>query len=171
MKKFFLALIALFAVSFAASAQKTELQIGYGGYTQMDATDMHDGGHDPKTAWGALTAGFNFKVAPNFWFGPSYTFSSSSWKHSDANIYYHCIMLNARYNYWHNRIVTLYGHVGLGVDISHITWADDSENCTYVAFQASPLGASVGLSRVATMFGEVGFGAQGLLQVGFRFNL
>ena len=44
MKKLFLALIAAAGVAFGASAQSPEIQIGYGGYTQMDATDMHDGG-------------------------------------------------------------------------------------------------------------------------------
>ena len=47
----------------------------------------------------------------------------------------------------------------------------DSYNQTYFAYQFSPLGAQVGISRSATIFGELGFGAQGLLQVGFRFNL
>lgn len=115
--------------------------------------------------------GVNFKVAPSFYFGPSYTFSSASYKHSDANCYYHVIMLNGRYNYWRNSIVTLYAHLGLGVDISHITWDDGSKNKAYFAFQASPLGAEVGLSRSCAMFGELGYGAQGLLQVGVRFNL
>lgn len=172
MKKFILALIAIVAVTLGASAQ-AQLQIGYGGYTQMDATDMHDGGPKVNNAWGALTAAVNFKAAPNFYLGASYTFSSATRKHiDDASVYYHVIMLNGRYDYWRNRVVTLYGHVGIGVDISHITWPDDNaKNRGYFAFQASPLGAEVDLTRVTSIFGEVGFGAQGLLQVGFRFNL
>ena len=169
MKKIILALIAMVAVAVGASAQ-AQLQLGYGGYTQMDATDMHDGGAI-NNAWGALTAGVNFKAAPNFYLGATYTFSSASFKHSDDNTYYHVLMLNGRYNYWRNSIVTLYGHVGIGVDISHITYGDNAENKAYFAFQASPLGAEVGLTRVTSIFGELGFGAQGLLQVGFRFNL
>lgn len=171
MKKLLLAFVALFGIATAAQAQKAEIQIGYGGYTQQDATDMHMGGPDPQTAWGAVTAGVNFKISPKIWVGPSYSFSSTNWKHYEGDLYYHTIMLNLRYEYYKNSIVTLYGHAGLGVDITHETWGDEHENKGYMAFQASPLGANIGLSRSAYMFGEIGFGAQGLLQVGFRFRL
>lgn len=171
MKKLLLSLIAIVAIAFGASSQ-VQLQLGYGGYTQMDATDMHDGGPSINNAWGALTAGVNVKVAPKFYLGASYTFSSASRKHlDDATTYYHVIMMNGRYDYWRNSIVKLYGHLGIGVDISHITYGDDYTNKAYFAFQVSPLGAEVGLSRTAAIFGELGFGAQGLLQVGVRLNL
>ncbi len=170
MKKFLLIMVAVLGMAVGAQAQRAQFQIGYGGYTQMDNSDMHDGGK-VNNAWGALTAGVNFKVAPSFYLGASYTFSSASFKHSDDNVYYHVLMLNGRYNYYRNSIVTLYGHLGIGVDISHVTYGDDSVNKCYFAFQASPLGAEVGLSRSASIFGELGYGAQGLLQVGFRFNL
>lgn len=170
MKKILLALAILAGVAVSASAQSPEIQIGYGGYTQMDATDMHDGGKI-NTAWGAVTAGINFRVAPKLTIGPSYTFSSSSYKHSDVNIYYHVIMLNGRYEYYRNSIVKLYGHLGIGADISHIAYDGLKENKGYFAFQVSPLGAQVDLNRSVAMFGELGFGAQGLLQVGLRIGL
>lgn len=172
MKKLLLTLSLLVALAFGANAQKAQLQFGYGGYTMMDCCDMHDGGADVNTAWGAITAGVNFKVAKNITVGGSYTFSSSDYKHiKDANIYYHVIMLNGRYDYYRNSIVTLYGHLGVGVDISHMTYKDNSDNKGYFAVQASPLGAEVGINRNVAMFGELGFGAQGLLQVGVRLNL
>lgn len=167
MKKFFIALVALVGIGIAANAQKAEFQFGYGGYTAMDACDYHDDIAPVKTAWGSLTAGVNFKVAPSFWLGPSYTFSSSSFKHSDVNLYYHVIMLNGRYEYYRTRNVTLYGHLCLGVDITHMAF-DDPVNKTYFAYQISPLGANVPLSSSFSLFGELGFGAQGLLQVGGR---
>lgn len=171
MKKLLLVMCAVLGMAFGAHAQRAQLQIGYGGYTQMDASDMHPGGA-VDNAWGALTAGVNFKVAPSFYLGATYTFSSASYKHNDdATAYYHVIMLNGRYDYFRNSIVTLYAHLGLGVDITHAAWDDGSKNKSYFAFQASPLGAEVGLSRSASIFGELGYGAQGLLQVGFRFNL
>lgn len=171
MKKILFSLIAMLAVTLGAQAQKAQLQIGYGGYTMMDACDMVDGA-SVNTAWGALTAGVNFKVAPKFYFGATYTFSSASFKHSDsANAYYHVIMLNGRYDYYRNSIVTLYGHLGIGVDITHMADHDWKRNKAYFAMQASPLGAEVGLSRNLAMFGELGFGAQGLVQVGLRVNL
>ena len=36
--------------------------------------------------------------------------------------------------------------------------------------QISPVGAEVDLNRNFTIFGELGFGTQGLLQVGARYN-
>ncbi len=170
MKKLFLALIALTGMAISASAQTTEIYAGYGGYTQMDACDMHDGGKI-NTAWGAITAGVNFRVMPKFWIGPSYTFSSADFKHSDATAYYHVIMLNARYEYWRNRTVTLYGHLGLGADITHISWDGDSKNKGYFAFHIAPIGAQANIANNVLLFGELGFGAQGLINVGVRFRL
>ncbi|MCM1005561.1 MAG: porin family protein [Prevotella sp.] len=167
-------MLAALAVPATASAQKAEVQIGYGGYTQMDATDMKDGWHGVNTAWGAVTAGVNFKVAPKFWIGPSYSFSSATTKGGPehSNVAYHVIMLNARYEYWRNSIVKLYAHVGLGADISYMQPKyGDNYSKGYFAFQVSPLGAQVDLSRNAAMFAEIGFGAQGLAQFGFRFGL
>ncbi|MCM1320373.1 MAG: porin family protein [Muribaculaceae bacterium] len=176
MKKILLsvAMIAALALPITASAQKAEIQVNYGGFTQMDATDMHDGWSGVNNAWGAVTAGVNFKVAPKFWIGPSYSFSSATTKGGKyhSNIAYHVIMLNARYEYWRNSIVKLYGHVGLGADISYMQPRGlDNYSKGYFAFQVSPLGAQVDLSRSASIFGEIGFGAQGLAQVGFRFGL
>ncbi len=172
MKKYLLAIFAMVGIVSMANAQKTELTLSYGGYTQMDATDCHDGGKDVNNAWGAINVGANFNVAPNFWIGPSYTFSSTTRKHhSDNKFYYHAIMLNGRYNYWRNSIVTLYGKVGLGAIITHQTWPEDSRNTSYFAYQFTPVGAQVGISRSVSLFGELGFGAQGLLQVGFKFRL
>ena len=168
------ALAAVLAVPATASAQKAEIQVNYGGYTQMDCMDMHDDWSGANTAWGAATIGFNFKVAPKFWLGPSYTFSSTTTKggKNHSNIAYHVIMLNARYEYYRNSIVKLYGHLGMGADISYMQPKfGDNYSKGYFAFQVSPLGAEVDLSRSASMFGELGFGAQGLAQVGFRFKL
>lgn len=173
MKKILLVLAAVVGLAVNSSAQNAEVTVGYGGYTQMDATDCHDSWHHVNNAWGALTAGVNFKVMPNFWLGPSYTFSSTTTKGPHhSSIAYHAIMLNGRYEYYRNRIVTLYGHLGLGAEISHMMPRDDdSYNKTYFAYQITPLGAQVGISRSAILFGELGFGAQGLIQVGFRFRL
>ena len=119
MRRILFALVALIASAGAVSAQKTDISLSYGGYTQMDATDCHDGWHHVNNAWGALNVGVNFNVARNFYLGPSYTFSSCTTKGGPdhSSIAYHAIMLNGRYNYWHNRIVTLYGHLGIGAVI------------------------------------------------------
>lgn len=174
MKKLLLALVAVFAFATHANAQKTELTFSYGGYTLMDACDYHDGWGNVNTAWGAVNFGINFKVAPKLWIGPSYTFSSATTKGgpNHSSVAYHVIMMNGRYEYYRNSIVTLYGHLGIGVDISHMMpKGGDAYNHSYFAIQATPLGAEVGLSRQFALFGEAGFGAQGLIQVGFKIKL
>jgi len=172
MKKLLLTLFAAVVVALGASAQRTALTIGYGGYTQMDATDCHDGGPDVNTAWGAVTAGVQFQINPRMWLGPSYTFSSTSRKKYDDNkFYYHAIMLNGRYNYYRNSVMTMYAKLGVGAVIMHETWPDDSKNRGYFAYQISPVCADFPLSNQVALFGELGFGAQGLLQVGFKITL
>ena len=170
MKKFIIALVAVVAAAVSASAQSTEIQVGYGGYTQMDATGMHGDLGKVKTAWGALNAGVNFRIAPNVWVGPSYSFSSTSAKHADVDVYYHVIMLNLRYVYYRTSIFSMYAHAGLGVDITHYS-TYDSRNKGYLAFQASPLCFDAGVASGVSLFGELGFGAQGLVNVGVRFKL
>ena len=174
MKKLFLALVAATGMFAAASAQRTEIAVSYGGYTQMDATDCHDDWDHVNNAWGAVTAAVNFNVARNFWIGPSYTFSSTTTKGGPhhSSIAYHAIMLNGRYKYWKNSIVTLYGHLGLGVVVSHMQPRhEDAYNCTYFGVQVAPLGAEVGIGSGFSLYGELGFGAQGLLQVGFKYTI
>lgn len=173
MKKLLLSLAAVAALTISASAQKTEVQVGYGGFTQMDCTDMHDGWDHVNNAWGAVTAGVNFKVAPKIWIGPSYTFSSTSTKGGSnaSHVAYHVIMVNGRYEYYRNNIVTLYGHLGLGADISYMQPKHgDDYTKGYFAFQVSPIGANFDIARNVDFFAELGFGAQGLLQAGFRFG-
>lgn len=172
MKKFIIVLLAVIGMTAGANAQKMNLSVSYGGYTLMDAADYHDGWHHVNNAWGALNIGFNVQVLPKFWVGPSYTFSSTSTKGSHSNdIAYHAIMVNGRYDYYKNRLLTMYAHMGIGAEISHMMpYDDDAYNKCYFAFQLSPIGVDVQLSKMFTMFGEVGFGAQGLLQVGARVN-
>ncbi|MCM1071244.1 MAG: porin family protein [[Clostridium] fimetarium] len=173
-KRAVMAAVTVVCVSAGASAQKAEVQVGYGGYTQMDASDCHDGWDHVNTAWGAVTAGVNFQINRKMWIGPSYTFSSTTTKGGPhhSSIAYHAIMLNGRYEYYRNSIISLYAHLGLGAEISHMMPRhDDAYNKAYFAYQITPVGAQFGISRAAYMFAELGYGAQGLLQVGFRFRL
>ncbi len=176
MKKYLLSLLAIIAISCGVQKAnaETSLYVSYGGYTQMDACDNHDGWGNVNTAWGALNAGVDFRVLPKLRIGPSYTFSSCSTDGGKfaSHIAYHAILLNVKYDYYKNRIVTLYAHGGVGAVISHLQpKGGDAYNKGYFAGQISPLGAEVGLSRSFNMFGELGFGAQGLVQVGFRLKL
>ena len=120
-----------------------------------------------------FNAEVSFNLTNKFSLGPSYTFSSTTAGDGahKSNIAYHAIMLNGRYKYWKNSIVTLYGHLGLGVVVSHMQPRhEDAYNCTYFGVQVAPLGAEVGIgadSRYMVSW----FGAQGLLQVGFRHTI
>jgi len=140
----------------------------------MDAMDCHDGWGGVNNAWVALNVGIDFKLTRNLSIGPSYTFSSTTTKGGKhhSNIAYHAIMLNVKYDYYRSSIVTVYGHVGLGGIISHMQpRGGDAYNKGYCGFQISPVGAKIGLGGGFDMFGELGFGAQGLVQVGLRYNL
>lgn len=174
MIKKLIAAVAVALVSLTgAYAQKAEITLSYGAYTQMDATDMKDGWKHVNTAWGALNAGLNFKVARNFWIGPSYTFSSTTTKGGPehSNIAYHAVMFNGRYHYYSNSIVSLYAKLGLGVEFSYMQPRDrDNYTKTYCAFQIVPVGAQVNLNRDWAMYAEAGFGAQGLFQFGFKYR-
>lgn len=173
-KKILLAAVVGLASTMGAFAQKTEITASYGAYTQMDASNMHDGWHGVNTAWGALNLGANFKILPKFWLGPSYTFSSTTTKGGPdhSNIAYHAVMINARYHYYANSIVSLYAKAGLGVEFSYMQpRGGDNYTKSYCAFQIVPIGAQVDLNRTWAMFAEAGFGAQGLFQFGFKLKL
>lgn len=172
MKKLLLSLFAILGMGAMVHAQSVDLTASYGGYTQMDATDCHDGGPDVNNAWGVLNLGADMKVLPNLSVGASYSFSSTSRKNfSENKFYYHVVMLNGKYTYFRTPIFNLYGHLGIGSVITHQTFKGASENKGYFAYQISPLCANVSLTPKFGIFGELGFGAQGLLQVGVRYTL
>lgn len=167
----------------AAGASAQELTVSYGAYTQMDAMNCHKGFHKVNTAWGGVNFGLYIPVAKGVKVGPSYSYSSAFTPSADyeipglgvyslkSKVGYHTIMLNAKVDYYHNSIVKLYGHAGVGAVISHMMpkYAD-SYNKGYFAFQISPVGAEVSFLPNAAIFGELGFGAQGLIQVGAKYT-
>ncbi len=185
MKKFFIALALTLGIGAAASAQ--EVTVSYGAYTQMDAINCHKGFSDVNKAWGSINLGLYLPVAKGISVGPSYSFSSAHTKSFDMPVYvgnnyygtesfhnsvgYHTIMLNVKVDYFQNSIVKLYGHAGVGAVISHMMPKfGDSYNKGYFAGQISPIGAEVGVIPHMSIFGELGFGAQGLIQVGAKYQ-
>lgn len=173
MKKFVLIFAALIGFAVSASAQ-VSVYASYGGYTQMDACNNHDGWDKVHTAWGALNTGVDFKVARGVKIGPSYTFSSTETDGGSnaSHIAYHAVLFNVKVDYYRSGLWTLYGHGGLGVVISHMQpkWSD-TYNKTYFAGQISPLGVRASLTNKFDLFAEAGFGAQGIVQLGFNINL
>lgn len=172
-KKVLLAAALCITAAIGVEAQKFEVTASYGAYTQMDAMGMKDGWDNVNTAWGAINLGSYFRLTQNIWIGSSYTLSSATTKDSPehSSIVYHAIMMNGRYHYYSNDIVSLYGKLGLGVEISRMKpLVGDSYNKTYFAFQIVPVGAQVDIYKGLAMFAEAGFGAQGLLQLGFKYK-
>lgn len=159
----------------ASAATPIDIRIGYGGLTMMDVCNMHDNWSGVKNAWGAVNAEVDFKATPNLAVGPSYTFSSTTTKKfggQHSNINYNAVMLNGRYTYFKNSIFSCSAHFGLGVVVSHMMPAGgDSYNSTYFGIQASPVVAEASIARGLSMFGELGFGVQGLLQIGLIISL
>lgn len=173
-KRITIALCIALAAAGTVAAQKTEVTASYGAYTQMDATNMHDGGNSVKTAWGALNFGVNFRLNNKIWIGPSYTFSSTSRKGlpEGGNVAYHAILLNGRYHYYQNSLIKMYAKLGLGVDLSYMQPGHgDNYTKAYCAFQIVPVGVQYDINRQWAMFAEAGFGAQGLFQLGVKLKL
>ena len=182
MKKFLIAMAML--LGFTAGAAAQEFSVSYGAYTQMDAVNNHKGFPTVHTAWGSVNFGMYLPVAKGVKIGPSYSYSSAF---TPAHPYdipylgeymlkskvgYHSILLNVKVDYWRNSIVKLYGHAGAGVVIAHMMPKyQESYNKGYFAGQISPIAAEVGLGNGLAMFGELGFGAQGLIQLGVKYTL
>ena len=186
MKKIVIALWLAAATGLWSYAQ--QISVGYGGYTQMDAINCHHGFSKVDCAWGALNASIYLPLSSCVKLGASYTFSSASTPDAIAEatpdvgvrasddarrgkVAYHVVMLNTKVEWWHGKVVTLYTHTGVGAIISHMQppFVKDY-NKGYFAFQISPLGAEVGIGKRAAMFAELGFGAQGLAQVGLSYG-
>lgn len=167
----------------AANAQ--EVAVSYGAYTQMDAINCHKGFPKVNTAWGSVNLSLYLPVAKGIKVGPSYSYSSAFTPAADyvfdgfpelgvyslkSKVGYHSLLLNCKVDYFSNSIFKLYAHAGVGAVISHMMpKGGDSYNKGYFAFHVSPVGAEVEFMPGASIFGELGFGAQGLLQVGAKY--
>lgn len=171
--KLIIALAAILGATGYAQARTVDIMASYGGYTQMDASNMHDGWSKVNNAWGALNVGVDFHITKDISIGPSYTFSSTTTDGAHhSSISYHGLLMNLRYRYWRTSIVTLYAHAGMGCEISHMQpRGNDAYNKNYFAFQAVPFGAEASIGKNWSMYAELGFGVQGMLQFGFKYTL
>lgn len=181
MKHLLLLLTLLTAAAVGVNAQ--EVAVSYGAYTQMDAMNCHKGFSKVNNAWGSLNVSMYIPVYRGVKVGPSYSYSSAFTPEADyaipdlgtyslkSKIGYHTLMLNAKVDYYRNSIVKLYGHLGVGAVISHMMPKyQESYNKGYFAFHIAPVGAEVSFMTNAAVFGELGFGAQGLIQVGAKYS-
>lgn len=80
-------------------------------------------------------------------------------------------MTNVRYHWCNRGPVSLYSHAGVGVLVEYFSpsW-EESYNRTTFAFQVSPLGIEFNILPGMGLFGEVGYGVQGIAKVGFRLG-
>lgn len=186
MKKFLIALaLTLGCASASLSAQ--EITVSYGAYTQMDAINCHKGMDNVHAAWGSVNLGLYIPVYKGLSIGPSYSYSSANTGNFERpvmlnngdvvtgtfhnSVGYHTIMVNAKYEYYKTSIVKLYAHAGVGAVISNMRPKfGDNWNKGYFAGQISPICAEVDIIPHLGIFGELGFGAQGLVQVGAKYQ-
>ena len=57
-----LCIVALLCLAGTANAQRTEITASYGAYTQMDATDMHDGWNHERSISNCAPMGTSWKA-------------------------------------------------------------------------------------------------------------
>ncbi len=181
MKHFILGLVLMSTVAIGAAAQ--EVAVSYGAYTQMDAINCHKGFDKVNTAWGSINVSLYIPVWKGVKIGPSYSYSSAYTPAADysfgslgtyslkSKVCYHTILLNMKVQYYTSSIFNLYGHAGIGAVISNMRPKNGNVyNKGYFAGQISPLCAEVEFLPGAAIFGELGFGAQGLVQVGAKYS-
>lgn len=170
-----LILLAAIMAPVGLSARNTEVSVSYGVAPAMRSLGAYHHGWHALDNWGAVNATFDHSFAPNLWAGLSYTYSSSqsdqAWDNRYGKIVYHGLMANVRYHWWNRGPVSLYSHVGLGVLVQYFTpsW-EDSYNRTSMAFQVSPVGLEFNPLPSLGLFGEVGYGTQGIAKVGIRLG-
>lgn len=157
----------------AASARDTEVSVSYGVSPAMAHIGMYHHDWEGMGGWGAVNATVDHRFADPLWVGLSYTYSSAESDHASegryADVTYHVLMVNVRYEWLRRKAVTLYSHVGVGVIVSYYdpSWRD-TFNRTRAAFQLSPVGVQYDVHRNIGLFAEAGYGMQGVAKVGLR---
>ncbi len=192
MKKILL-VVAIACMATSVFAQKTELRkdelrmlrhevsVSYGAAV---TTNWLDGFNDFWTGlftdsdtsiqgWGAITAGYNFRLTRNFSLGAQavYSTNKNGFKNSDLQFTnrYWSVMPNAKWNWLNLRIVTLYSRAAAGISFAKAKVdGGESDTSTQFAFQVSPIGIEVG-GRLAG-YAEAGIGVSGSIMAGVRYR-
>lgn len=149
--------------------------VSYGSLPAMRFIPAYHNHWERMNPWGDVAISIDHRFAKGFWMGFSYTVSSASSNKvdsaGDGSITWHSLMLHARYEYWRSGRWKLYSSIGVGVLISYIQPEDvPTFNRTQFAFQVSPVGASFRVLNNLDLFGEAGFGVQGITRLGFRID-
>lgn len=181
MKKFriILALLLLMGCGFTGMSQSA-ISVSYGAFPTMNYFSGYRGGYDFRHAWGTVNVAIEHNFfTPRLMLGVNYSFSSSPGVQAgtlgagaDVSAAWHTLMTSARYSYWQRGRLTVYGRLGVGVNIGYFTpsWTD-SYNITRFAFQLSPICLDYRIAGVLSGFMECGMGNEGIVQVGARVTL
>ena len=167
--------IAMMALCIGAlSARDTEVSASYGAEAAMEHMPVYsDHWHGMNHAWGTFSFTIDHRFAQRLWVGLSYTLSTARTDHArmdrGGNVTWHGLLVNARYEWYTRKSLTLYSHAGIGVLVSYMNpgW-EPAYNQTHLGFQASPIGAQWDVSRHVGLFAEAGYGIQGIVKVGVR---
>lgn len=164
-----------------------QISIGYGFSSAPSLIGNYEGnvesGHlySDGSYWGNTNVNYTYRYSDLITFGLGYTYtgmkrdiySQGSLKgHSEVNI--NIIMPEFKTDWYKNDFITLYSRAAAGVAIANIKddYIDDKKNNSNTtvkfAFQASPIGIELG--REFAFYVEAGYGYQGILIAGFRYN-
>lgn len=191
MKK--LLLIALLAVSFNGFAQadnkgKKDIYVGYGIVTAQDiigATTsglvgaLVPGGYDKikVSGMGAAFLGLDYYLSDKVAVGLQANYSSftaeyvqSSGDNPTAKLNFFTPMARMKVNWKNERSLQVYSSVAAGASFSKgKSHANTTSRSNNFAFHISPIGVRLG--NTVAVFGEAGFGYQGLLSAGLSVKL
>lgn len=165
-----------------------QISVGYGFGSAAKYIAKYNGadiaGHfygDDKY-WGEINMRYVYRYSNLVTFGISYTYTGmrrdvtdshgSVVGHSSVNI--NVIMPEFKSDWYQNGIFTIYSRAAVGVTIAKVTDEYKSltkNNTTTVAkfaFQASPIGFEIG--KAFAFYVEAGFGYQGIILAGLRYN-
>jgi hypothetical protein len=121
---------------------------------------------------GAITVSYNRHASPKFSYGVSGTwekltseFENSSDKLSWSSL---AFMGGGRYHYVSKKALTVYSGLSAGYSFINMSGSGDREKKGAFAFQVDAIGLRLG-SRIG-VFGEAGFGYEGLIKAGLSMK-
>ncbi|MGL5015938.1 MAG: outer membrane beta-barrel protein [Bacteroidales bacterium] len=171
MKKIILFLAVLFTASMA-SAQKHELSIGYGyptssqlNHTLANAFSLL--GIDESFS-GSFNLEYMYKLNPKMAVGMIVGYEQASDDAFDYSEKFINIMPAFRMTWVEKKIFRFYSKVALGITIDNAEVGNQDDSDVEFAYQIAPLGFEVG--RCFAGFAELGYGCQGIAQIGLRYK-
>lgn len=185
MRRLLLISVTLFAAllfAVPARGESSEIMVGYGWYSSNKLTksysELLDGtfvkGVDGHTT-GSMYLTWRFKLLPKVTLGATVGYEKVSYDYAkgiDARNNFYTVAADIKFNYMKvpSGILTLYWDASIGASFlrQNATMAEMGDECfkkTRVAYHVSPLGLMVGLPNFG-VFGEVGYGYKGILQLG-----